>query len=66
MTITGLADGRILYNTLHNKEHPIGNITYSTLYDFLNCLEISPCWGWCNSNETGTFFINTIIYPPII
>ena len=22
------------------------------MYDFLNCLKISPCWGWLNSNET--------------
>jgi acyloxyacyl hydrolase len=22
------------------------------VYDFLNCLKISPCWGWLNTNET--------------
>ena len=22
------------------------------LYDWMNCLDISPCWGWMNSNET--------------
>jgi acyloxyacyl hydrolase len=47
----GLADGEILYDNLHDDKHPL-NITYATLYDFLNCLKISPCFGWLNSNET--------------
>ncbi|XP_003385221.1 PREDICTED: acyloxyacyl hydrolase-like [Amphimedon queenslandica] len=53
---TGLVDGRILYDTLHSNIHPIGStrgdVTYSDFYDYLNCLEISPCFGWMNSNET--------------
>lgn len=49
--ILGLADGDILYDNLHDSIHPL-NITYSTLYDFLNCLKISPCWGWLNTNDT--------------
>ena len=28
MTITGIADGRVLYDLLANKEHPIGKIYY--------------------------------------
>lgn len=52
----GLVDGRVLYNTLHNRIHPIGSwhndITYAEVYDYLNCLDISPCFGWLNSNET--------------
>eukprot|EP00035_Acanthoeca_spectabilis_P000993 m.76768 g.76768 ORF g.76768 m.76768 type:complete len:578 (-) comp10553_c0_seq2:4106-5839(-) len=56
VVMMGLADGRILYESLHNRIHPIGklrgDVTYSQLYDFLNCLEISPCRGWMNSNET--------------
>lgn len=31
--------------------HPL-NVTYETVYNFLNCLKISPCWGWLNSNAT--------------
>lgn len=31
--------------------HPL-NVTYASVYDFLNCLKISPCWGWLNSNDT--------------
>lgn len=56
MIAYGLVDGRVLYNTLHNRIHPIGSwhndITYSQVYDYLNCLDISPCFGWLNSNET--------------
>ena len=39
----GLADGRTLWNSLHNRTHPLG-VSYETVYQFLNCLEISPCW----------------------
>jgi acyloxyacyl hydrolase len=47
----GLADGRVLWNELHNRNHPIG-VSYKATYDFLNCLAINPCWVWMNSNET--------------
>ena len=52
----GLVDGRILFNTMHDQIHPIGSlnndVTYAQIYDYLNCLEVSPCFGWLNSNET--------------
>lgn len=47
-----LFDGELLYQTMHNKQHPIG-AKYSSLYDFMNCLEENPCWGWLNSNATA-------------
>ncbi|CAK8694911.1 unnamed protein product [Clavelina lepadiformis] len=54
--ISGLADGRILWDTMHSRVHPIGqlnnDVTYRDLYEYLNCLQISPCTGWMNSNET--------------
>uniref|UniRef100_H2ZEF6 Saposin B-type domain-containing protein n=1 Tax=Ciona savignyi TaxID=51511 RepID=H2ZEF6_CIOSA len=54
--LVGLADGRVLWDTLNNRIHPIGklnsDVTYKNLYDYLNCLEVSPCTGWMNSNET--------------
>ena len=28
------------------------DVTYSDLYTYLNCLEISPCSGWMNTNAT--------------
>eukprot|EP01088_Endostelium_zonatum_P006138 TRINITY_DN18241_c0_g1_i1.p1 TRINITY_DN18241_c0_g1~~TRINITY_DN18241_c0_g1_i1.p1 ORF type:complete len:605 (-),score=131.95 TRINITY_DN18241_c0_g1_i1:49-1719(-) len=57
VTIMGLIDGRILYDTMANRIHPIGSlrkdVTYKTFYNFMNCLEISPCWGWMNDNATA-------------
>jgi acyloxyacyl hydrolase len=49
--ILGLADGDILYENLHDVIHPL-NVTYKTVYNFLNCLDISPCTTWLNSNDT--------------
>jgi len=50
----GLVDGRILYDSMHNRIHPVGSvkndITYKKVYDFLNCLQVNPCWGWLNSD----------------
>jgi len=48
---SGLANGLVLWDSLHNRTHPIG-VTYAQVYDFLNCLHISPCWVWMNSNKT--------------
>ncbi|EDQ91273.1 uncharacterized protein MONBRDRAFT_34989 [Monosiga brevicollis MX1] len=52
----GLADGSILYDTMANRTHPIGalhnDVKTKDVYAFLNCLQISPCRGWMNSNET--------------
>lgn len=46
----GLADGQLLYEIMHNRLHPLGNnfpeITYTRVYDYLNCLHVSPCWVW--------------------
>lgn len=51
-----LVDGRILYDTMASRIHPIGStnndVTYTQFYNYLNCMDISPCWGWMNSNET--------------
>jgi len=52
----GLADGMLLFETMHGRTHPIGklrgNVRYSDVYDYLNCLEISPCTGWMTTNAT--------------
>jgi len=41
---------------MHDRIHPIGayrgDVTYAQFYDFFNCLEVSPCFGWMNSNAT--------------
>lgn len=49
--VLGLATGTILWDSLHDRTHPLG-VTYETFYNYLNCLDTSPCWGWMNSNET--------------
>lgn len=46
-----LFDGEFLYDIMHAQQHPLGT-TYSAFYDFMNCLEENPCWGWLNSNQT--------------
>ncbi|XP_001501291.1 acyloxyacyl hydrolase [Equus przewalskii] len=52
----GLPDGTFLWDNLHNKYHPLGqlnkDVTYAHFYSFLNCLQVSPCQGWMSSNET--------------
>jgi acyloxyacyl hydrolase len=45
----GMFDGVLLYDTMHAQQHPLGT-TYEALYDFMNCLGESPCWGWLNSD----------------
>nr|XP_006124124.1 acyloxyacyl hydrolase [Pelodiscus sinensis] len=54
--LTGLADGRFLWDQLHSRYHPLGqlnkDVTYEQVYSFLSCLQISPCNGWMSSNET--------------
>ncbi|CAF1261864.1 unnamed protein product [Adineta steineri] len=53
---TGLGNGSMLYDLLHDRLHPFGRIgppiTYPQMYDYLSCLQISPCNGWLTSNDT--------------
>lgn len=38
------------------RYHPLGelnqDVKYKDVYTYLNCLQISPCTGWMNSNAT--------------
>ncbi|XP_074140626.1 acyloxyacyl hydrolase isoform X1 [Sminthopsis crassicaudata] len=56
VVLYGLADGRFLWDTLHARLHPLGqlnrDVTYEQLYAFLSCLQVNPCQGWMNANET--------------
>jgi acyloxyacyl hydrolase len=56
VTLMGLAEGSLLYDSMHDQIHPLGklhnDITYSQVYDYLNCLKISPCGGWLTTNAT--------------
>ena len=49
--LIALVDGRVLYDTLYQSQHPLGMI-YPTMYEYLNCYDINPCYGWLNTNET--------------
>jgi len=51
LVTVGLADGRVLYETLHDRIHPLG-VTYPDVYSYLNCLNVSPCWGWMNAEDS--------------
>lgn len=50
VVILGLADGDLLFDNLHGTIHPL-DVSYDQVYDFLNCLKISPCAGWLNTNH---------------
>lgn len=45
-----LFDGELLYATMHKQQHPVGS-SYEAIYDFMNCEEENPCWGWLNSDR---------------
>ncbi|XP_038190006.1 acyloxyacyl hydrolase [Arvicola amphibius] len=52
----GLPDGTFLWDSLHNRYHPLGqlnrDVTYADFFSFLSCLQVSPCSGWMSSNKT--------------
>lgn len=45
MSLFGVADGRVLYDNMATRIHPVGqtfqDVTYAAFYDYLNCLETS-------------------------
>lgn len=47
----GLADGLLLYDTMHNLTHPLG-VAYEDVYRYLICQGLTPCYGWMNPNAT--------------
>jgi acyloxyacyl hydrolase len=51
VVLVGLVDGRVLFDNMHARQHPIG-ATYEEVYGYLNCNSVNPCHGWLNSNET--------------
>ncbi|XP_040820595.1 acyloxyacyl hydrolase isoform X2 [Ochotona curzoniae] len=52
----GLANGSLLWDTLHSRYHPLGqlnqDVTYAQVYAFLSCLQVNPCQGWMSANKT--------------
>lgn len=66
-----LAEGELLFDTLKDDLHPIG-VTYADFYDYLICIESTPCYGWMNSNATMRHLTTeratelSAVYPPIV
>ncbi|XP_027430169.1 acyloxyacyl hydrolase isoform X2 [Zalophus californianus] len=56
VVLYGLPDGTFLWDNLHNRYYPLGqlnkDVTYAHFYSFLNCLQVSPCHSWMSSNKT--------------
>lgn len=56
VVLSGLPDGTFLWDNLHDRYHPLGqlneDVTYDQFYTFLSCLQASPCHGWMSSNKT--------------
>ncbi|XP_028607151.2 acyloxyacyl hydrolase [Podarcis muralis] len=54
--LTGLVDGRFLWDNLHNRFYPLGqlnkDVTYEHFFSFLSCLQSAPCVGWMSANAT--------------
>eukprot|EP01116_Phalansterium_solitarium_P020702 TRINITY_DN6179_c0_g1_i1.p1 TRINITY_DN6179_c0_g1~~TRINITY_DN6179_c0_g1_i1.p1 ORF type:complete len:584 (-),score=227.04 TRINITY_DN6179_c0_g1_i1:362-2077(-) len=71
IVFVGLAPGELLWDLLNNRTHPIG-VKYVEVYNYLNCLDISPCWEWMNSDPSvraaGTQRAHELsaVYPQLI
>ncbi|CAH0559422.1 unnamed protein product [Brassicogethes aeneus] len=54
--LMGLVNGKKTFSQMAERLHPIGvlhnNVHYKNVYDWFNCMQIGPCTGWLNSNET--------------
>ena len=52
--ISGLADGRVMWDMLGERTHPLGeyrnDATYPDFYKYLDCLQVSPCAGWMSAD----------------
>uniref|UniRef100_A0A0P6JGY4 Acyloxyacyl hydrolase n=1 Tax=Heterocephalus glaber TaxID=10181 RepID=A0A0P6JGY4_HETGA len=56
MVLYGLPNGTFLWENLHDRYHPLGqlnkDVTYAQVFSFLSCLQVNPCHGWMSSNKT--------------
>ena len=54
VVVTGHLQGGILWETLHERIFPFGEfdgkVTYSDMYGYLECLQVSPCMGWMSAD----------------
>jgi len=56
VVLLGLIDASFLYDAMAERYHPLGllnkNVKYKDMYRWFNCMEIGPCAGWMNANNT--------------
>jgi len=52
----GLEDGLLIWETLANITHPILQVPYARLWEFISCYNINPCWGWLNPDPAWRNF----------
>ena len=50
VVLMGLVDGRILWDSLYNRRHPLGS-TYEQFWNFLTCTGSNPCATWLTADE---------------
>jgi len=54
VVLVGLIDAGFLYEAMAERVHPIGeyhkNVKYKDVYEWFNCMQIGPCWGWMNQD----------------
>lgn len=50
--LMGLVDGRILWNVMSERMHPLG-ITYAEFYEFLHESQGNPCRTWLTSDKAS-------------
>ena len=54
--LVGLGYGGEIYEVMQNRLHPLGtvhgDVTYKDFYEYIKCLQVTPCYGWLNENAT--------------
>ncbi|KAJ8970389.1 hypothetical protein NQ314_001257 [Rhamnusium bicolor] len=66
VVLIGLVYADFIYEAMAEIVHPIGilhdNVRYKDVYNWFNCMQIGPCTGWLNSNETLRKFASQTLH----
>jgi len=53
--VVAVADARVFFADIHEQIHPFGalnkDVTFANFYDWMDCIEISPCRGWLTTDD---------------
>ncbi|EEZ98824.2 Acyloxyacyl hydrolase-like Protein [Tribolium castaneum] len=56
VVLVELVEADFIFPAMAERLHPIGrlhkNVFYKNLYEWFNCMQIGPCTGWLNANQT--------------